>query len=77
MLLLDRLNKDHITSPLGITSAIAIVYTTYKTVSNYKDRQRFKNIPVPSPDYPIVGMYKKSRYLAVCFFSLNQSNNIY
>ncbi|KAI8880335.1 cytochrome P450 [Backusella circina FSU 941] len=56
MFLLDRLNKDHIISPLGITSAIAIVFVTYRAVSNAKDRKRFKNIPVPSPDYPIIGM---------------------
>ena len=65
MFSLHRLNNDHITGPLGITSAIAIIYATYQIVSNYKDRQRFKNIPMPGSNYPIVGMYIRIRF----FFS--------
>jgi hypothetical protein len=63
MLLFDRLSKDHFNSSVGITSAIAVMYISYRVFSGARDRRRFKNIPVPSSDYPIAGMYTQMIYI--------------
>jgi hypothetical protein len=62
MSLTDELKEKLLSKPVGITSAIALLYISYHIISDIKDKQKFRGIPTPGNSYPIVGNH---------FYSIN------